>query len=327
MKAFVLSGGGNLGPLQVGALRALLERGHVPDMVVGCSAGALSAAFLAREASLAQIERLADLWRSVRRRDIYPGSGLAGLWRFLSGKDSLYDNRSFYAFLQRQGTTPMETFATMGDARLYVTATHLRSGRLHVFGEDDGDRVLDALMASTALPPMHPPWLVDGEQYIDGGAVTPLPVRVALAHGATEIYALHIGNLMTELPENGLVRGMLQLLNRSVLTMLHLQAEHDLLLARTARHVRMVYFPLRVTNPPRQTDFSQADRLIDQGYQIACRRLDSADGSLTVAGLHSRGQLRLVTLWQRRFSRVSAPALNEAIQEMDAPESLDVKPN
>lgn len=47
MLAFVLSGGANRGPLEVGALQVLLERGIVPDMLVGTSAGAINAALLA----------------------------------------------------------------------------------------------------------------------------------------------------------------------------------------------------------------------------------------------------------------------------------------
>ena len=84
------------------------------------------------------------------------------------------------------------SLAGLQGARLFVTATHLRTGRLHVFGDDPNDRVLDALMASTALIPLHPPWEIDGEKYVDGGTVTPLPIRVALERGATEIFALHI---------------------------------------------------------------------------------------------------------------------------------------
>ena len=45
--AFVLGGGGNLGAVQVGMLRALVEHGVVPDVLVGTSAGALNAAFVA----------------------------------------------------------------------------------------------------------------------------------------------------------------------------------------------------------------------------------------------------------------------------------------
>ena len=180
MQAIVLSGGGNLGPAQVGALRALIERDVQADMIVGCSAGALNASFLAREMSLPQLEALGDLWRDVRRGDIYPGNRMGAFWRFVRGKDSFYDNRRFFAFLQQHGTTPALTFGDHKPVQLFVTATHLPTGELHVFGDNPRDRVLDALMSSTALTPMHPPWEVAGERYIDGGTVTPLPLRVAL---------------------------------------------------------------------------------------------------------------------------------------------------
>src|SRR5687768_8820959 len=57
--AFVLGGGGNLGSIQVGQLRALLERDITPDVVIGCSVGSLNGAALAADPSLATIERMA----------------------------------------------------------------------------------------------------------------------------------------------------------------------------------------------------------------------------------------------------------------------------
>jgi len=56
MRAFVLSGGGNRGALQAGALKVLLQRGVVPDFIVGSSIGALHGAFLAAAPTLAQAE-------------------------------------------------------------------------------------------------------------------------------------------------------------------------------------------------------------------------------------------------------------------------------
>lgn len=274
MRAFVLSGGGNLGPIQVGALQALIEDAIHPQMIVGCSAGALNAAYMARGFSPEQLERLANVWRSVTPRDVYPGHQLTAIWRFFSGQDSLYDNRNFYAFLQRHGTTPAHTFAHVRNVKLFVTATNLRTGRLHVFGDNPHDRVLDALMASTALTPMHPPWEVDGEHYIDGGTVTPLPLRVALERGATEIYSLHIqsGNdSSTDVAvqeARRLTHGVADVLTRSVMTMLQLQVQHDLLLTQGHKRVKLHHLRLWVPNPPAHNDFSQVDPLIDQGYKI-----------------------------------------------------------
>src|SRR5260370_949728 len=83
--AFVLAGGAALGAMQAGMIHALYERGIAPDLLIGTSAGALNAAFLAsRPPTVATAQELAALWRGLRRRDILPLrpatllSGLAG---------------------------------------------------------------------------------------------------------------------------------------------------------------------------------------------------------------------------------------------------------
>ncbi len=63
--AFVLGGGGVLGAGEVGMLRALLEAGIRPDLVVGTSVGALNGAFIAADPSVAATVRLAELWRRL----------------------------------------------------------------------------------------------------------------------------------------------------------------------------------------------------------------------------------------------------------------------
>lgn len=65
--AFVLSGGGSLGAVQVGMLQALTERQVSPDLLVGTSAGALNAAFVAGHGTgHAALRELADSWASVK---------------------------------------------------------------------------------------------------------------------------------------------------------------------------------------------------------------------------------------------------------------------
>lgn len=274
MRAFVLSGGGNRGSLQVGALRALLEHDLYPEMVVGCSAGALNAAFLAREISLAQMDHLLEMWKSVTKDDIYPGGRLSILWRVLTGQDSLFDNRNFYAFLQRTGTSPALTFGDLPtEIPIYITATHLDTERLHVFGDDPHDRILDALMASTALPPLHPPWTVNNQRYIDGGTVTPLPLRVAVERGATEIFALHIWE--DPKPMGKLPQGVSAIINRSLGAMLRLQAQHDLLLTEMhKKKIKVHEIRLRAANMPEIHDWGQAERLCTAGYELTTEYLE-----------------------------------------------------
>src|SRR5260370_12676245 len=83
--AFVLAGGAALGAMQAGMIHALYERGITPDLLIGASAGALNAAFLASPpATAATAHQLAALWRPLPRSDILPLrpatllSGLAG---------------------------------------------------------------------------------------------------------------------------------------------------------------------------------------------------------------------------------------------------------
>lgn len=321
-RTFVFSGGGALGAMQAGALRALLEHDVRPDVLVGCSVGALNASNLAREISLAQIDRLADQWMQVSRRIVYPGGRMSVLWRIVRGMDSLHDNRAFYQFLQDNGCTPALTFGHLTGARLYVTATHLRTGRLHVFGKDPRDRVLDALMASTALTPMHPPWEINGERYVDGGTVTPLPLRVALEQGATEIWALHLhdhGNADSlqhavvdvrgpeTTPTSGNakleeVHGVAGHINKAVGTMLRLQAEHDLHLAGVERRVKLHYVALAAPYSLEPTDFSHAKNLMDAGYQQMSAYLEHPPRTVAL-----RPGLSVQQWWQSMWRR-SQPA-------------------
>ena len=63
--AFVLGGGGVLGAVEVGMLRALLERDVRPDLVLGTSIGAFNGALVAREPEVSVVTRLTELWQSA----------------------------------------------------------------------------------------------------------------------------------------------------------------------------------------------------------------------------------------------------------------------
>src|SRR5512134_1037328 len=91
--AFVLSGGGNRGPIEVGALQSLLEHGIQPDFIVGTSAGSINAVFLAsRGADLAAIPALTAAWSKASAAVAYPGGIRSAVWRVLTGRDSLFSS-------------------------------------------------------------------------------------------------------------------------------------------------------------------------------------------------------------------------------------------
>jgi NTE family protein len=93
--AFVFSGGGSLGAIQAGMLLALAERGVVPDLLVGTSVGAVNAAWAAGRPGVDGARELTEVWRSVRREEVFPLHPIRGLLGLTAGRDHLLDPGSF----------------------------------------------------------------------------------------------------------------------------------------------------------------------------------------------------------------------------------------
>src|SRR4051794_4705717 len=88
--AFVLAGGGSLGAVQVGMLQALAARGIAPDLLVGASAGALYAAFVAGHGFDERgLDELASVWRRLRRHDVFPFAPARHMLALLGARPSL----------------------------------------------------------------------------------------------------------------------------------------------------------------------------------------------------------------------------------------------
>jgi predicted acylesterase/phospholipase RssA len=182
--AFVFSGGGNLGALQVGMMYALVESGIQPGMIVGTSVGAINGAFFASRPDLPGIAEIARLWSSLRRKDIL-GVDLGTLVGGIRGQPRhLFDASSIRRILES-----FLTFSRLEEAPipLGVVATELGSGDAVVLTTGD---VTTALLASSAVPRLLPPVEVGGKLLVDGAAAADIPLRQALALGAREIYVL-----------------------------------------------------------------------------------------------------------------------------------------
>ena len=149
MIAFVLSGGGPRGALQAGALQVLLEKGIRPDILVGTSAGAVNAAYLAADPTPAAAYRLGDVWRRLTKEQLFGGGVLQAAWHLLTHRDSLYCNDRLRSYFETHSPTRERFFRGLA-VRLYIVATDLLTRRPYVFGEDRDEPLLDALMASSA---------------------------------------------------------------------------------------------------------------------------------------------------------------------------------
>lgn len=193
MIAFVLSGAGNRGPLEVGALRALLEQGIVPDLMVGTSAGAINAGYLAVwGATIEATHNMEKMWAEVDAGDVYPENLLEIGWRIKTKANSIFTSTGMRRVLTRAFPPAVKTFGDL-KLKLYTTATDLRSSRLILFGDDPKAPLLDAVMASAAIPAVHPPVNYQNLQLVDGGVVANVAASVAMDRGANVIYVINAG--------------------------------------------------------------------------------------------------------------------------------------
>lgn len=187
--AFVLGGAGNMGAVQVGMLRALLERGVVPDVVVGCSVGALIGAAVASGPGLDTLARLEALWLGLSRRDVWPAGAAASVVQLLRRRPAINGNEGLRRVIER--FLPGATFT---DLRLpfACVATSLESGGERWFTEGP---LADAILASSALPALLPPVEIGGELFIDGATVNVVPLAKAMEMGATRVFVLQLKDL------------------------------------------------------------------------------------------------------------------------------------
>lgn len=301
MIAFVLSGGGSRGALQVGALKALMERGIRPGLVVGTSVGAINAACLAADPTYERVEKLAQLWRETRREHIYPGSWLNIGWRVLTGQGSLYSNETFSRFLKRHILPEGETFGDLAKIPCLIVVTNLETGAMRIMGERPSDPVVETLLATTALPPLHPPVRLDDGEYVDGAAVALLPVEVALQRGAREVYALHIIDGPTP-PEGVGRRTVLNVAGKTIGALVQRQWETSVAQVHSKR-VRLHHIKLFPPSRCPMWDYSKTDEMIAAGYEQTRAYLASLPAEST---WQARMRQRMTTLLPKPKPRAPA---------------------
>ena len=140
--AFVMSGAANYGPLQVGALQTLLEHGVRPDLLIGTSAGAMNAAYLAIDPTPDGARRLADLWNTAARDLLSRSDRLAIVWRLLTNRDGVMSNEPLRRYVERTMPPGVTRYADL-KVPAYAVAVRLDSGEIRCFGDNPDDRLLD----------------------------------------------------------------------------------------------------------------------------------------------------------------------------------------
>jgi NTE family protein len=184
---FALSGGGVRGASQVGCLKALNEAGIEPAFVAGTSAGAVNATWFALYPH--RLDKLEAIWLALRTRDVFPGSRIRSLLN-LTRHGYIHAAEGWEAFLRREAGS-----ATFEDAVIpcAVVAVRLADGERVVF---DSGEIVPAIMASTAIPGVFPPYRIDGELYVDGAVREYLPVPTLIERDVRTIYALDCSSFL-----------------------------------------------------------------------------------------------------------------------------------
>jgi NTE family protein len=260
--AFVLSGGGNHGSAQVGMLRALIERGIFPDVIVGTSAGALNGSGVAANPTLSGVEHLAGIWSSLRTEHIFPGGRLGRAWSLLSGGDHLYSNQGLAGLIERM--SPCAWFDELV-VPLRVITTDLATGEEVVIASGP---LKPALLASAALPGSFPPVTHDHRTLVDGGVVDNVPLSHALAGPVDRVYVLNVSGGVADSP----VRNPLDVVLRAFAIARNLRFEREL--ADAPPSIEVVVLP-RPADGRSPFDFSGADTIIDEAHALAGRFLDA----------------------------------------------------
>ena len=187
--AFVLGGGGLLGAGEVGMLRALLERDITPDLVVGTSVGAVNGAAVAADPTAAAVTELSGVWHGLA------GSGLLRTSPFA---------RARHVARARTSMTPVDPLrellrAHLGDRCIedlavpfQCVAASIERAAEHWFTTGP---LVDAVLASSAVPGVLPPVRIGDEHFLDGGLVNSIPVGRAVSLGARRVFVLQVGRI------------------------------------------------------------------------------------------------------------------------------------
>ena len=269
---FVLSSGANLGAVQVGMLRALVEHGIRPDLVVGCSVGALNGAGLAQDPTPAGVARMAQVWETTAGRDLMPRQWIPPAVAMARRGEAVHPNDGLCQLLER--TVTAATFAEL-PTPFQSVATDVREGAEAWF---DRGPLIDAVLASAAMPAMFPSVEIGGRRYLDGAIVNDVPVQRAVELGARTLYVLEVGPLSRSWSEP----------KRPLDTVMQaywIARRHRFRSALAALPADVTVHLLPHGEPPRMRfhDFSRSAELIAAAYEASTTYLASQSSGMATA--------------------------------------------
>ncbi|MGW0520868.1 patatin-like phospholipase family protein [Crossiella sp. NPDC003009] len=252
---FVLGGGGSLGAIQVGMLRALAEHGIRPDLVIGTSVGSVNGSLLALDPEHAA-GRLTRMWALMTRSRVFPGGPVRQLRTLRAGRNHLFRNTGLAEVL----TEGLDGASRFSDLVLPFGAVAVDAVTASPVLLAEGE-LIPAILASAAIPGIYPPVRIGERVLYDGGVLANVPVQQALSMGAKSLVVLdcafpgHLPGVPASLPETLLFWATLATRNQAVLEA-----------TRWAETAPIVYLPGAPARPVTPLDFRFTTELIATSY-------------------------------------------------------------
>ncbi|MHA1185391.1 MAG: patatin-like phospholipase family protein [Candidatus Heimdallarchaeota archaeon] len=252
--AFVFSGGGSLGAIETGALKALVEHNIQADLIVGTSVGSLIGAMFAYNPTCECVQIMEEVWGEIRTRDVFPISLFTSIVNFATSSQYTISSKKLRMLISEKipYTRIEET-----KLPLFIIGSDIITGEEVVFNKG---LVLEALMASVGIPGIFPPQHMKNRLIVDGGMLNNTAISTAIRLGAERIIVFPIGTPSKEIePKN-----VMQVIIRNIIFRANRQLATDILLYKN--QVELIIIP-----PPDQIDvgphdFSKSKLLIKQAY-------------------------------------------------------------
>lgn len=264
--AFVFTGGGSLGAIQVGMLRVLLSSGVKPDFVVGASVGAINACYFAGAPNAAGVATLELIWSGLRRADIFPFT-LASAFGLIRHQGYVVDPCKLRRVIESN-----LLYSRLEDTQipLHIMATNQQGIGMRL----SSGPAVDAILASTAIPGVFPPVNINGEALMDGAIAANTPVRLATELGASQIIILPTGYAcaLKQPPTRAIGKAL-----HAITLMIAWQLIYEL--ERMPENIQVHLVPTLCPLAVSPFDFSKAKELIELAAQSTKKWIE--EGGLT----------------------------------------------
>ncbi len=171
-------------------LQALDEARIRPDLVLGTSIGAFNGSVIADSPGPDGVRRLAGLWREISGSNLFKGGLIDRMRNVAAMRPSIHETGELRSLLSH--VHPQDRLIEDLDIPFQCVASSIEAASEHWFTRGP---LIEALLASSAVPALFPPVEIDGEHFYDGGLVNSVPVGRAVELGADRIFVLQVGRV------------------------------------------------------------------------------------------------------------------------------------